>query len=366
MIELFERYPDLESHLPYKELGRLPTRLDCYQGRDLGISCEHLLVKRDDKSGVLYGGNKVRKLEFLLADALRQDCQGVITFGTAGSNHALATAVYARQCDLICYSMLSPQPVSSAVRRNLLAGYGIGNRLMGYESYEDSVAGARALLKEASERGVRLYRVRGGGSSPLGCVGFVNAALELRRQIDEQDLPAPDVIYVPLGTMGTVTGLMIGLQAADIDCPVVAVRVVAEEVANEPRYRVLYRETAELLNDGNAGFPVTAESIREPDVRHEHFGPGYGHFTAEGMRAVGFARDALGIGLEGTYTGKTFAALMKDLESQKLAGKSVLFWNTYNSMPLPEIDGLLDYQALPPFFHGFFEQPLQDLDPETE
>ncbi|MGI9263713.1 MAG: 1-aminocyclopropane-1-carboxylate deaminase/D-cysteine desulfhydrase, partial [Gammaproteobacteria bacterium] len=217
MIPLFDSFPLLRDKLPYQQLGQLPTTLDVRSGPDIGFKCEQLLVKRDDRSGDAYGGNKVRKLEFLLADAIEQGCDGVITFGAAGSNHALATAVYARQCGLQCYSMLTPQPVAHSVRNNLMQGFAIGNHLIGFETYEESVAAARKLCRDAEEKGQRLCTVRGGGSSPLGCVGFVNAGLELGQQLAKEGLERPDVIYVALGTMGTVTGLTIGLRAAGID-----------------------------------------------------------------------------------------------------------------------------------------------------
>ncbi len=365
MIPLFESFPRLRNALPYKRLGRLPTPVDVYEGGSIGLRCEQLVIKRDDKSGDSYGGNKVRKLEFLLADAIGRACDGVITFGTAGSNHALATAVYARQCGLRCYSMLTPQPVAASVRRNLLAGLGVGNRLTGYESYEESVAGAQAVCNEASDRGLKLCTIRGGGSSPLGCVGFVNAALELARQIGHEGSDPPDVIYVALGTMGTVTGLILGLHAAGIDCRVVAVRVVADQVANDIRYERLYRETSNLLCSAEPGFPVESDPNLRLEVRHEFFGPGYAYFTPESMQAVADARDMLGLKLDGTYTGKAFAALMADLRAGLLEGKKVLFWNTYSSVPLPAPDQAVDYKELPAFFHRFFEQPVQPLDPEA-
>jgi D-cysteine desulfhydrase len=96
-IPLFERYPGLTGRIPWRRLGRWPTPLSPVAAP---LPCDGLMVKRDDLSGEAYGGNKVRKLEFLLAEALARGCDGVITFGTAGSNHALATAIYARRLGL--------------------------------------------------------------------------------------------------------------------------------------------------------------------------------------------------------------------------------------------------------------------------
>jgi D-cysteine desulfhydrase len=129
MIPLFKQYPLLREKLPYVSLGEFPTpvqKLDRI-GRDLGMS--RLYIKRDDLSGRIYGGNKVRKLEFLLGNTLKANAKEVMTFGGAGSNHALATAIYARQIGLKGISMLMPQPNAHCVRRNLLIGYHCGAEL---------------------------------------------------------------------------------------------------------------------------------------------------------------------------------------------------------------------------------------------
>ncbi|MFC2000465.1 pyridoxal-phosphate dependent enzyme, partial [Chloroflexota bacterium] len=110
MITLFEQYPLLQEKLPYMSLGEFPTpvhKLDGL-GRELGIG--QLYVKRDDLSGQAYGGNKIRKLEFLLGDALRANADEVVVFGGIGSNHAVATAIYVKQLGLRSISMLVPQP----------------------------------------------------------------------------------------------------------------------------------------------------------------------------------------------------------------------------------------------------------------
>jgi 1-aminocyclopropane-1-carboxylate deaminase/D-cysteine desulfhydrase-like pyridoxal-dependent ACC family enzyme len=123
MIPLFKQYPKLEEKLPYISLGEFPTPVQKLErlGMELGVG--NLYTKRDDLSGRLYGGNKPRKLEFILGDVLRSGAKEVITFGGAGSNHALATAIYSRQAGLKSISMLMPQPNARYVRNNLLVLY---------------------------------------------------------------------------------------------------------------------------------------------------------------------------------------------------------------------------------------------------
>lgn len=126
MIPLFKQYPLLEDKLPYVALGDFPTPVEKLDrlGADIGV--DHLYIKRDDLSGKVYGGNKVRKLEFLLGHALRTEVKTVLTFGFAGSNHAVATAIYAHHVGLKSISMLMPQPNAHYPRRNLLMGYYCG------------------------------------------------------------------------------------------------------------------------------------------------------------------------------------------------------------------------------------------------
>jgi 1-aminocyclopropane-1-carboxylate deaminase/D-cysteine desulfhydrase-like pyridoxal-dependent ACC family enzyme len=358
---LFERFPALAERVPWRRLGRWPTPVTTVPA---SLPCADLSIKRDDLSGEAYGGNKVRKLEFLLAEALAQGCGGVITFGTAGSNHALATAVYARQLGLVCYSMLTRQAVTSAARRNLLTAHHYGARLMGFDSEEAAAGAARDLLRRAD--GARLMLIPGGGSSPLGCLGFVSAALELKEQLDAAALPPPDVIYLPLGTTGTLAGLQLGLRIAGLDSRVTAVRVVREDVAEPARWRRLYRQAGELLAPEVPIIDGLPDADAGLEVRHEFFGPGYARYTPEAMAACRRARELAGIGLEGTYSGKAFACLLADLDDRRLDGRRVLFWDTYSSSPPPPDIAAIDFHELPGFFHYYFEHPVQPLDPAAD
>ncbi len=359
-MPIFQAFPDLADSAGHTLLATLPTPLDVHRGSDLGLSVKRLMIKRDDQSGRAYGGNKVRKLEFLLGEALRVGAHGVVTFGVAGSNHALATSVYARACGLESHSMLTRQSNAAYVRRNLLAGLHAGAHLHPCSGEEQAVEEANALIGRARERGQTLVTIPGGGSSPLGCLGFVNAGLELAEQLQRQSLPAPDLIYLALGTVGTAAGLLLGIRLAGLSSRVVAVRVVRSDIASPERFRRLAGATGQLLDS-----PVSVGG-ELPEIRHEFLGPGYARFTREGVAAMETARRSLRMKLEGTYTGKAFAALLQDCRNGRLSGANVLFWNTYNSRPVPEGALARDYRELPEAFHYYFEQPLQPLDPELE
>lgn len=369
MIPLFEQYPMLREKLPYVSLGEFPTpvqKLDRL-GVELGIS---LYVKRDDLSGRAYGGNKPRKLEFILGNALRSKAREVITFGGAGSNHALATALYARQVGLKTISMLMPQPNAHYVRRNLLMNYHCGAELhscgVELESVKNMPLVYLATIYQLLRHRIKTERfprlIAPGGSSPLGVIGFVNAALELREQIANGELPEPEYIYVASGTMGTAAGLTLGLRAAKLNSQVVSVRVTSEKFVNTKGMIKLINKTNSLLHSLDASFPRFEFSAVDVDIRHNYFGKRYALFTKEGMEAVSLMRECEKIKLDGTYTGKTVAALIDDTKSGKLQGRAVLFWNTLNSRDFSDVIASIDYRSLPHDFHCYFEEEVQPLD----
>jgi D-cysteine desulfhydrase len=201
-----------------------------------------------------------------------------------------------------------------------------------------------------------------GGSSPLGTVGYVNAAFELRDQIARGELPEPDRIYVALGTMGTAVGLMLGLEAAHLKSEVVPVLVVSEQQASVRKLAGLFQRTNSYLCSLDPSFPRFELSERHIDIRSGFLGEGYAHFTKEGMDAVRRMRKTEGVKLEGTYTGKTLAALVDDARTRDMRGKVLLFWNTYNSRDFSDRISDVDYRQLPPSFHRYFEEAVQPLD----
>ena len=363
MIPLFERYPGLKDGLGHVPLGRFPTPVENLErlGREIGVN--DLYVKRDDLSGEVYAGNKVRKLEFVLARVLAKRAREVLTFGYAGSNHATATALYAEQLGLRSISMLLPQPNAEYVRRNLLLSY-CCNAELHQKSNIPLLASATVfqLLRHRLKFGYFPAVIPDGGSSPFGTIGHVNAALELKGQIEKGEIPQPDCIYVALGTMGTAVGLMLGLKAAGVDTRVVAVRVVPEKFGSDQGMVKLFRETNTLLHSLDASFPVFEISEKDVEVRSDFFGEQYALFTEEGMKAVSFMKEHGGLTLDGTYTGKTFAALLDDAEKNVLRDKTILFWNTYNSRDFSEAISRTDYHNLPSCFHRYFEREAQPLD----
>jgi len=357
-LPLFSSFPRLRQALPHCHIGGFPTPVEplagiaSRTGRSGG-----LFIKRDDLSASLYGGNKIRKLEFLLAAARRAGAKRVITSGAAGSNHALATALYARKMGFAVTLMLAEQPYLPTIGSTLMADFACGAELF----HDDTYAQHRKHLQAVAEHylnveGVAPYVIVGGGSSALGAAGFVNAAFELREQIKNGSLPEPAAIYVAFGTMGTVAGLLIGLRAANIRSKIVAVSVVPDVVANEEKFAILFEDTCRLLCDADPAFPRVTLNRDDYCINYDFLGEGYGICTSAGLAAMEEFKSGDDIALDPVYTGKTAAAFLEDARSGGgLREKNLLFWHTKskNFPRLPQGAGS-DFHRLPREFHRYF------------
>jgi D-cysteine desulfhydrase len=201
-----------------------------------------------------------------------------------------------------------------------------------------------------------------GGSSPLGNCGYVNAAFELKEQIDKGELPEPDLIYLPTGTMGTATGLILGLKALGLKSRVIPVQVVDKKFTNKVALYALLQSTSNYLTSLDPTFPSAPPEIDELFMEGGYYGDQYGLYTEQGMEAVRLIDRHEGIKLEGTYTGKTFAAFLNDTARPKMKDKTILFWNTFNSRDLSAFASNVDYRDLPKPFHSYFTEDVQALD----
>lgn len=260
-----------------------------------------LLLKRDDASGVVIGGNKVRGLEFLLGTVSAGD--HVLTVGPRGSTHALATARCARQLGARTTVLRWDQAMNPAARQ-------VDAKLREEARVIDTRWVAAAYVAAAALRargGVRW--IPAGGASALALLGHVNAAMELAEQLASRArAPAPDLLVVPLGTGGTAAGLALGLRLAEQRLPVCAVRVVPRIVGRAGRVIALADAAARLL-ERITGERVPRVSSGDIRVEHGFYGGGYGRALAAGA-VDDSAMRAAGVQLDDTYSRKAFAAAM--------------------------------------------------------
>jgi len=351
---LLLQYPGLHANLPHMNLGTLPTPLTVLTNLSLTLGAE-IWCKDDGKSGDIFGGNKVRKLEFLLADAIKNKANAVITVGGAGSNHAVATAAYAQKVGLTSYLLLTRQRITQYARRNLLLDLYFKAHVEYFENRDLRDSRIVQLLGDSQN-----YYIPLGGSNQLGATGFVNAAFELKRQCDELGRYYPEYIYVPYGSYGTISGLLVGLKAAGMRSKIVGVCTDSEV---EPSMSLLAicqraRSINDYLRSYTDQFPPL--SFSEDDIVVRLPGSGYAEVTKETRDAIALMKSEENIQLDTTYSGKAFAALLKDMPY--LLGKRILFWKTYADGAYESQSQGVDYTQLSGAFHYYFQGQLQPFD----
>lgn len=315
------RFPRLDlfaAPTPLERMERLSRQLD----RDIW-------VKRDDATSFALGGNKVRKLEFLAADALRQGADTLVTAGAIQSNHVRQTAAVAARLGLGCLALLenpidtdSPDYLGNGNRR-LLELFGAEVELV------DNLDDADAQLQAAAERlraaGRRPYLVPIGGSNPLGALGYVRAGLELAGQIERSGKRFAAVVLAS-GSAGTHAGLAFGLGHALPGTRVVGVTVSRPQAGQRPKVDGLLQGIGTLL-----GVPVPEVDV---ELWDQYYAPRYGEPNPASWTAIRRLAGSEGLLLDPVYTGKAFAGLLDGIERQSFAEGPLLFLHTGGSPAL--------------------------------
>nr|MBA3891371.1 pyridoxal-phosphate dependent enzyme [Gemmatimonadaceae bacterium] len=283
------RFPGLAA-LPRASFVEGPTPVE------QSSAAPGLWVKRDDLSSKTFGGNKVRALDFLLGGIAMGE--RIVTVGARGSTHALATALHASTLGATTTVFRWPQELNEAARR-------VDRRLRETAAVHDASTPLTAMLRALAYRASHQVRwIPAGGTSPLGIIGHVDAALELAGQVGAGAMPTPARVVLPLGTGGTAAGLVIGFALAGLDAEIVGVQVVPRIVANRWRVGRLVARTCRFMTE------VSGEPIRPPDlgrfsIERAYYGGAYGRETPAGRDADACYRAAHpGAMLDATYTAK--------------------------------------------------------------
>jgi len=354
-LAIERRFPALRGRLPRVPLTNLPTRVHRLAGLGAALGVDDLWVKRDDETSALYGGNKPRKLEFVLGDALADGKRSVMTFGGIGTHHGLATALCARTVGLRTILLLLKQPVTEHVRRCLLLDYAAGAELHYASTVPLLTARGLGVCARELLRGDLPYIIPTGGTSTIGTLGYVNAAVELQAQVAAGELPEPAWIFVPMGSGGTVAGLTLGVQLAGLQSRVAAVVVTDILPPSARKLARLAGGTLELLRR-HVEIPEVSVAAADFRIIPGYVGPGYGAPTDAAREALALMERHEGIHLETTYTAKCLAGLMDAVREPEYRDGPILFWNTYSSTdPAAHLGPLPDYHALPRPLHQFFE-----------
>ncbi|WP_155019315.1 D-cysteine desulfhydrase [Enterobacter hormaechei] len=320
-LQNLTRFPRLEFIGAPTPLEYLP-RFSDYLGRDM-------FIKRDDVTPMAMGGNKLRKLEFLAADALREGADTLITAGAIQSNHVRQTAAVAAKLGLHCVALLE-NPIGTQAENYLTNG----NRLLldlfnvqveMVDALTDPAAQLDELATRLEAQGFRPYVIPVGGSNALGALGYVESALEIAQQCE--GAVSLSSVVVASGSAGTHAGLAVGLEQLMPDVELIGVTVSRSVADQKPKVVTLQQAVAEQL-----ALQAKAEILLWDDyfvLWDDYFAPGYGTPNDEGMEAVKLLARLEGILLDPVYTGKAMAGLIDGIARKRFKDEGpILFVHT--------------------------------------
>lgn len=325
------------ARFPRVFLAHLPTPLERLDRLSKELGGPEIWIKRDDCTGLSTGGNKTRKLEFLMAEALAQGADTVITQGATQSNHARQTAAFAAKLGLACHILLEDRTGSNDPNYNwngnVLLDHLHGATTSRRAGGVDMAAEMEALADQLREEGRKPYVIPGGGSNPTGALGYVNCAFELVGQANDRGL-AIDRIVTATGSAGTQAGLITGLKALNAGIPLLGIGVRAPKEKQEENVFALAQRTAEKL--GCPGVVQRGDVVADSD----YVGAGYGIPRADTLEAIRMFAQLEGILLDPVYSGKGAAGLIDHVRKGRLKkGQRVVFLHTGGAA------GLFGYDA---------------------
>lgn len=325
------------ARFPRIFLAHLPTPLERLDRLTKELGGPEIWIKRDDCTGLSTGGNKTRKLEFLMAEAQVQGADTVITQGATQSNHARQTAAFSAKLGLACHILLEDRTGSNDpnynTNGNVLLDHLHGATTSRRAGGMDMAAEMELLADRLRAEGRKPYVIPGGGSNPTGALGYVNCAFELVGQANDRGL-AIDQIVTATGSAGTQAGLVTGLKALNAGIPLLGIGVRAPKEKQEESVFALAQRTAEKL--GCPGVVARADVVADCT----YVGQGYGIPRADTLEAIRMFAQLEGILLDPVYSGKGAAGLIDHVRKGRFTrGQKVVFLHTGGAA------GLFGYDA---------------------
>jgi L-cysteate sulfo-lyase len=320
------------ARFPRVQLAHLPTPLEPMENLSRTLGGPKLWIKRDDCTGLAGGGNKTRKLEFLMADAIAQKADVIITQGATQSNHARQTAAAARKLGLECHLLFEERTGSKDVdynyNGNVMLDQLFGASLSRFPADTEMNSAMEELATRLQADGKTPYIIPGGGSNPIGALGYANCAAELLYQANSTGLKIDQVVHAT-GSAGTQAGLVAGFKASGSGIPVLGIGVRAPKEKQEQNVFLLACKTADYMGLGDILKPedVTADC--------SYVGDGYGIPTAATLEAIALFAKLEGILLDPVYSGKGAAGLINYVRQGKYGPEdNIVFIHTGGSQAL--------------------------------
>ncbi|MFW9845947.1 MAG: 1-aminocyclopropane-1-carboxylate deaminase/D-cysteine desulfhydrase [Candidatus Thorarchaeota archaeon] len=308
--------------VPRVKLANLPTPLQEMKNLAYSLDMKSLWIKRDDLTGLGQGGNKTRKLEYVIGDAKEKDADTLVTVGAVQSNHCRQTAAAAAQSGMRCILLLAgeePEEYSGNVLLDRLFGAEI--QFFPDDGFDDLNQRLDSVMDTLRDLGLEPYGIPAGAFMPVGCLGYVQAMLELKEQCDEIGVH-PEKIIHPVGTGGTLAGMIIGAKLAELDSDIIGISVLHDA----KKTKEVVREMILRMFDE---YPALTERFN-PEIKvDDKFRGEYGVMDSGVRSAIQMFGKTQGIVLDPVYTGKAGLALLSMVmggDIQKDA--TTCFWHT--------------------------------------
>jgi D-cysteine desulfhydrase len=311
---------EFPSHI---SLARLPTPIETLDRLSSRLAGPKLLVKRDDLTGTPLSGNKVRKLEFFAKAALDTGCDTLITCGAIQSNHARATAIAAARLGLNSYLVLR-EGADSAYEGNLILDKLVGARVkfITRQQYFQARDIMQNLARELADEGHTAYVIPEGGSNALGCMGYIQAVQEIKGQLEALGQTV-DYIISPVGSGGTLAGLLLGVKLFKLDCRVIGINVSSTAKHHTKRVQSIITDTVRQF-----GLNISIDPS-EIEIIDGYVGLGYAQSRLEEISFIKEVAQTEGLILDPVYSGKTMYGLATEIKKGRFKpGQTVLFIHT--------------------------------------
>jgi 1-aminocyclopropane-1-carboxylate deaminase/D-cysteine desulfhydrase-like pyridoxal-dependent ACC family enzyme len=337
-VPLFAYFPSLAKKTSYLPLGLLPTPLENHPELAQKLGLKSFLLKRDDLAGSLFGGNKVRKLEFLLSEATNQGADRVVTWGWPGSPHTTATAIYCHNLGLACTCMYLPNKNHTPSQDNLKLTKDHG---ADEEMYRGHGERELALYKKNNDHrqatGKSMYFVPESGADVLGALGFVNAACELVAQCKEQQLEIPEIIYLLTNSAASAAGFLVGLDLLCIKTAPVLVALNADEYPDQQQSKIekLYAAIMQYISHVSLGVRTYKEPQNIILYKHGFTPPSHQALVQNAQETQSLAQKICGYRIDPIYATRLWAAFLLDCQDNNIANKRILLWNTGQLLATP-------------------------------
>jgi len=331
------------ARYPRHFMAHLPTPLERMDRLTAELGGPEIWIKRDDCTGLSTGGNKTRKLEFLMAEAELQGADLVMTQGATQSNHARQTAAFAAKLGMACHLLLEDRTGSNNANYNN-SGNVLLDHMHGATTEKrgpglDMNAEMEAVADKFRAEGRNVYTIPGGGSNPTGALGYVNCAFEMLAQFNDRALKVDHIVHAT-GSAGTQAGLITGLKAMNANIPLLGIGVRAPKAKQEENVYNLAVKTAEKL--GCPGVVGRDDVVANTD----YVGEGYGIPTEGGIEAIKMFAELEAILLDPVYSAKGAAGFIDLIRKGHFKkGERVVFLHTGGSVALFGYDNAFDFSG---------------------